>query len=210
MSDARIPQSPQFGDQVAPFYRSDETLRLLAGRRSTVAKNLGDPGPSPEQIDDLLRIATRVPDHGKISPWRFILFQGEARAQFGNILRKVFEGANENVPEDLLQFEANRFMRAPLVICIVSTVMERHKIPLWEQELSSGAVGQQLLIGASAMGFAAQWLTEWYAYDAQVKDALGLRSGERVAGFVYVGTATEKPTERVRPNIKNLVMSWPG
>lgn len=210
MSDARIPASPQFGETLAPHHRNDATLKLLAERRSTVAKNMTEPGPSPEQIDDLIRIATRVPDHGKIAPWRFVLFQGDARVRFGNILRKVYESTNPDAPEELLEFEAGRFTRAPLVICIVSTVLERHKIPTWEQELSSGAVGQQLLIAASAMGFAAQWLTEWYAYDPMVKDALGLRSGERVAGFIYIGTATEDAIERVRPDHKALVSHWKG
>ncbi len=210
MSDARIPPSPQFCEPVPPHHRNDATLKLLAERRSTVAKNMTAPGPNAEQIDDLIRIATRVPDHGKIAPWRFILFQGEAREQFGGILRKVCAAANPDAPEDLLAFEAARFTRAPLVICVVSHVLERHKIPTWEQELSSGAVGQQLLIAASAMGFAAQWLTEWYAYDPHVKDALGLRSGERVAGFIYIGTATEDPLERVRPDHRALITHWPG
>ena len=160
---------------------------------------MAEPGPSPDQVERLLGIAARVPDHGKLTPWRFMLFEGQARSDFGKILGKVFAAATPDAGEAQIAFETNRLNRAPLVIAVISTVLEKHKVPEWEQILSAGAVCQNMLIAASAMGFGAQWLTEWYAYDPQVKDALGLRSGERIAGFIYIGSVTEEPVERARP-----------
>ena len=202
MNDPAFLQFPAPGEHIAPAHKSDETLRLLARRRSTPAIGLGEPGPSPDQVTGLLRIAARVPDHGKLAPWRFLTFQGESRAQFGEVLAREFAAKNSGADDTALAFERDRFVRAPLIIAVISTVLEKHKIPEWEQILSAGAVCQNLLIAASAMGFAAQWLTEWYAYDPEVKDALGLRSGERVAGFVYIGTAADDPMERPRPEAR--------
>ncbi|WP_421787145.1 nitroreductase family protein [Hyphobacterium sp.] len=192
------PEFPQQGERLSPHHKNADTLALLARRRSTAAINLNDPGPSPEQLDCLLNIAARVPDHGKMAPWRFLLFQGEDRAHFGEVLAKIWASENE-ADETRLALETQRFMRAPLVIAVISRVLENHKIPEWEQILSAGAACQNLLIAAQAMGFGAQWLTEWYAYHPQVKDTLGLRSGERIAGFIYIGSTQDEPVERVRP-----------
>ncbi|WP_417310376.1 nitroreductase [Devosia sp.] len=160
---------------------------------------MSSPGPDAHQVEHLLGIAARVPDHGKLAPWRFILFEGEARSSFGTIMSKVWAVKNPGATADQISFEQQRLERAPLVIAVISTVTEDHKVPVWEQELSAGAVCQNLLIAASAMGFGAQWLTEWYAFDPDIKDALGLRSGERIAGYIYIGTATEEVVERPRP-----------
>lgn len=208
MSTKILPPAPDFGEELKSCHPCDSTLTLLTQRRSTAAGNMKEPGPSAAQLDDLLRIATRVPDHGKLAPWRFIVFEGEARQRFGKLLRKCFEAANPDASDDLLDFEQNRPTRAPVMIAVISRVTEKHKIPVWEQILSAGAVCQTLLVAASAMGFAAQWLTEWYAFDQNVKDALGLKSGERVAGYIYIGTATEAPRERVRPDVASLVERW--
>jgi nitroreductase len=203
MSDPQSPDTPpEFpsqGERVAPHHKSADALRLLVRRRSTAAIAMSEPGPSPDEIDMLLGIAARVPDHGKMTPWRFVLFQGEERGNFGQILAKIWAGENET-DAARLELEQNRFLRAPLVIAVISNVLEKHAIPEWEQILSAGAACQNLLLGAQAMGYASQWLTEWYAYHPYVKDALGLRSGERVAGFVYIGSASEDPVERVRPD----------
>lgn len=193
-----LPAFPAPGDRLAPARPSAETLALLASRRSTTAKAMSEPGPSPEQTETLIRLAARVPDHGKLFPWRFIVFEGEAREKFGELLEARLREIEPDGPLERYVLERNRFLRAPLVVAVVSDVTENHKIPEWEQVLSAGAACQTLLIAASAMGFAAQWLTEWYAYDRLVKTALGLASGERVAGFIYIGTATEDPEERPR------------
>jgi len=199
MTKPALPEFPAPGERLASSHANADTLTLLTRRRSTTAIALAEPGPSPEQVDQLIGIASRVPDHGKLAPWRFIVFEGSARANFGQVLAKIFAAANPNATPDQIDAEANRFIRAPLVIAVISHVVENHKIPEWEQILSAGAACQNMLIAASAMGFGAQWLTEWYAYDPFVKDALGLRSGERIAGFVYVGSAPDEPVERVRP-----------
>lgn len=199
MSTAPAPDFPSEGDVLAPAHPDAETLQLLARRRSTVAKCMSGPGPSQDQIDTLLRIAARTPDHGKLFPWRFIVFEGEARSRFGEILESRLRQIEPGGPEERYQFERERFERAPLVVAVISDVTPQHKIPEWEQVLSAGAVCFNLLVAASAMGFAGQWLTEWYAYDEVTCEALGLGENERVAGFIYVGTARDKPVERPRP-----------
>lgn len=199
MNKPVFPEFPAPGERLAPSHPNADTLALLTRRRSTTAIALGEPGPSPEQVEHLIGIAGRVPDHGKLAPWRFVIFEGEARASFGQLLAKVYAAASPKATREQIDAEADRFNRAPLVIAVISNVIENHKIPEWEQILSAGAACQNLLIAASAMGFGAQWLTEWYAYDPFVKDALGLRSGERIAGFVYVGAAPDEPVERTRP-----------
>ncbi|WP_417492774.1 nitroreductase [Maricaulis sp.] len=199
MNDKISRDFPVPGERLASSHASPDTLALLTRRRSTPAICLSSPGPDAHQVEHLLGIAARVPDHGKLAPWRFILFEGEARSSFGTIMSKVWAVKNPGATADQISFEQQRLERAPLVIAVISTVTEDHKVPVWEQELSAGAVCQNLLIAASAMGFGAQWLTEWYAFDPDIKDALGLRSGERIAGYIYIGTATEEVVERPRP-----------
>lgn len=198
MSALTPPPAPTPGETLAASAPSADTLQLLATRRSTVAKNMGGPGPSTEQIEALITLAARVPDHGKLFPWRFIVFEGESRSQFGQLLEARLKTLEPEAPAERLALERSRFDRAPVVIAVISDTNENHKIPEWEQILSAGAACQNLLVAASAMGFAAQWLTEWYAYDKTIKTELGLSPGERVAGFVYVGTAQVEPTERPR------------
>jgi nitroreductase len=199
MNDAKSVEIPVPGERLAACHPNADTIALLLRRRSTAAVGLTEPGPSPDQVEQLIDIGARVPDHGKLTPWRFIIFEGESRASFGTILGKVFAVKTPDAEAAQIKLEQDRLTRAPLVIAVISSVLEKHKIPVWEQELSAGAVCQNMLIAASAMGFGAQWLTEWYGYDPDIKDALGLRSGERIAGFVYVGTAIDDPVERKRP-----------
>lgn len=188
-----------------------DMLSLLKTRRSTVAKAMVPPGPSPEQIEELLQIAARVPDHGKLAPWRFLLFEGNARVAFGAALAARYKRLHPETGEDLVAFEAARFERAPLVIGVISQVTAGIKIPEWEQQLSAGAVCQNLLIAATAMGFAAQWLTEWYAFDEEIAQVLGLQDHERMAGFVYVASREGDLSERARPDLSERVSRWqPG
>ncbi len=198
MADLTRPLFPEAGQTLTAANKSDDTLRLLAARRSTLAKNMTGPGPGEAELETLIGIAARTPDHGKLFPWRFIVFEGDARGRFSAILETRFRELEPEAPPERLALERTRFERAPVVIAVISDVTENHKIPEWEQVLSAGAACQNLLIAANAMGFAAQWLTEWYAYDRKVKQALGLAPGERVAGFVYIGQAAIAPTERPR------------
>ncbi|MBT5072743.1 MAG: nitroreductase [Kordiimonadaceae bacterium] len=186
-----------------------QTLDLLMMRRSLTVKDMRDPGPSEEQLNQLLTIGSRVPDHKKQVPWRFLTFAGTARKDIGKILRKVFEKNNPQTEETLLDFEENRFMRAPVVIGVISSASaDNPKVPEWEQILTAGAVCQNILIAANAMGFSAQWLSEWYSYDDDIKSAFHLKRGERIAGFIYIGTGEKEPSERSRPDIKVLRNNW--
>jgi nitroreductase len=187
---------------------TNPTLAHLLARRSVSANSLGEPGPSPSEIEQILTAAARVPDHKKLVPWRFLLFQGEARNAFGQVLAEVC-GAEEVDPGQFrLETEAKRLLRAPLVIAVISRVTKNPAAPEWEQVLSAGAACQNLLIAATALGYGAQWITEWYAYSAGVRAALKLADNERVAGFIYVGTPKEKPDERERPVLAEVVQDW--
>ena len=191
----------------APLNRpAPDALDLLLSRRSGSAKAMTGPGPSRAQLDAILTAAARAPDHGKLFPWRFILLEGKGRQRAGDILAEVMEAEGERSKQ--VEEERERFLRAPLVIVVVSAAREQHKIPVWEQELSAGAVCQNILIAATALGFVANWLTEWYAYHPVVKERLGLKSGERVAGFIYVGTAKDPLEERPRPEMGAIVSSF--
>ena len=180
----------------------------LLTRRSVLAKDMKGPGPSEEELNTILSAAHRVPDHGKIGPWRFIIFQNEARSEFGRHLADIFANDNPDASEKLIEFERDRFNRAPLVLAVVSSPDVEHKVPVWEQELSAGAACQNILLAANAMGYGAQWLTEWYAYNADVNAALGLEKHERIAGFIYVGSFENPPSERNRPSLEDRVEHW--
>ncbi len=198
-------KSPETCDRLPASNPSEETLDLLMLRRSLTVKDMVGPGPSDEQVRQLLTIGSRVPDHKKQVPWRYLLIEDEARAKLGKILRQVFEKNNPSTDKSILDFEESRFMRAPLIITVISTATPKNeKVPEWEQILTAGAVCQNILIAANAMGFAGQWLSEWYAYDDDILAELGLSVEERVAGFIYIGTATKEPAERGRPDINEI------
>jgi len=182
-----------------------DALDLLLSRRSGSAKAMTGPGPSPAQLEAILTASARVPDHGKLFPWRFILFEGDARTRVGELLAATLRQTDPQATPHRIEEERNRFLRAPVVIGVVSHVREQIPIPVWEQELSAGAVCQTMLIAAHAMGFVANWLTEWPAYNALVKDKLGLKPGERIAGFVYIGQPVLPLEERVRPDMTKIV-----
>jgi nitroreductase len=188
--------------------RSPETLDLLLRRRSASAKALGAPGPSAEETQLILRAGARVPDHGKLAPWRFLLFEGPARAAFGQVLAAILAAREPEAGETRLQMERTRFLRAPLVIAVVSSPKLDKPIPEWEQRLSAAAVCQNMVIAATALGLGAQWVTEWYAYDIDAAAALGLGPDERIAGFLYIGTPREALSERERPDLAQLVRHW--
>jgi nitroreductase len=182
-----------------------ESLSRFLSRRSVPPRWLGEPGPSQEEIQTLLTIAARVPDHGKLVPWRFILIEGEARHRMGELLVAAFQADNPDADEAKIATERGRFTMAPVIIAVVSRVVPHVKIPDWEQVLSSGAVCMNLLNAASALGYGASWLTGWAAFDRRVLDALGLAPEERIAGFIHIGTAKETPADRDRPNLADIV-----
>ncbi|HEX5507101.1 MAG TPA: nitroreductase [Pseudolabrys sp.] len=185
-----------------------DALQLLKTRRSVKPMELSGPGPSPEQVELLLTIASRVPDHGKLAPWRFVVFEGDARRAAGDKIAAVYRADHPEATFDQLEFERNRLARAPLVIAVVSRAAPHVKIPEWEQQLSAGAAAMNLVTAAHALGFAASWITEWYAYDRRVLDALHLAAHERIAGFVHIGRAMRAPEERNRPDLSAIVSRY--
>lgn len=198
-------KAPEFGESLPSAQPSTEAVRLLALRRSTPADFLGPPGPDAETLRDILKIAARVPDHRRVTPFRFIVFAGDARARFGDKLAAAFLANEPEADATRVEYERKRFLRAPVVVAVLSCVDRAHRTPEWEQRMTAGAVCQTLLLAASAHGFAAQWITEWCAYDENVMRALGVGEDERVAGFVYMGTAREEPKERVRPDMESVI-----
>ena len=186
------------------FNRPAPAIDLLLSRRSGSAKTMTGPGPDAEELRTILRAAARVPDHGKLFPWRFIVFEGDARARMGALLVECLKETETATPERAA-LEAGRFLRAPVVVGVVSRVRGAIPIPEWEQQLSAGAVCQTMLIAASALGFVANWITEWCAYHPLVLERLGLKPGERIAGFIYIGKSTVPLEERARPDMEKIV-----
>jgi len=183
-------------------------LALLQTRKSASAKAMGEPGPSAEQIGEILKCAVRVPDHGKLTPWRFILFEGEARAAFGDRLRTRWQELHPEHGEGTLGFVRGMLLRAPTVIAVVSTAAEHPKIPVWEQQLSAGAVCMTMLLAATALGVGCQWMTDWLVYDEAMAKAMGLAPHEKLAGLIYLGTSTAALEDRPRPDPQSLLTRW--
>ena len=181
-----------------------EAIELLKTRRSLKPIELIPPGPSAAEVDTLITIASRVPDHGKLTPWRFIVFEGEARLKAGAAIEAAFRAKYPDAKPEQLDYEKKRLARAPLVIAVVSRAAPHVKIPEWEQVLSAGAAAMSLVLGAHALGYAANWITEWYAYDRCVLDALGLTENERIAGFIHIGKPAHPPDDRPRPPLQQI------
>ncbi|HZP78666.1 MAG TPA: nitroreductase [Pseudolabrys sp.] len=185
-----------------------DALQLLKTRRSVKPIELNGPGPSTAEVDTILTVASRVPDHGKLTPWRFIVFEGEARLAAGTAIAETFRADHPEASADQLEFERQRLARAPLVIAVVSRAAPHVKIPEWEQQLSAGAASMSLVFAAHALGYAANWITEWYAYDRRVLDKLGLLPNERIAAFVHIGTPVRPPEDRPRPPLEAIVTRY--
>lgn len=183
------------------------TLDLLRTRRSVPPMLLGDPGPTQAELDTLLGIAARVPDHGKLAPWRFLVVEGEARGRIGGVIADAHRADFPDADAKRLDLERARLSHAPVVVGVVSRAAPHAKIPEWEQVLSAGAVCMNLVVAANAAGYATSWLTEWFAYDRRILDALGLSPSEKLAGFIHIGRAREVPSDRPRPDLAAIV-TW--
>jgi nitroreductase len=184
-------------------------LDFLDQRRSVPARQLGEPGPDAAQLERLLQAAVRVPDHGKLVPWRLLAIRGDARARLGRSLAGIHAQQEPDVAPSVLDKDRERFNFAPLIVTVIARIEADHpKIPAQEQLLSAGCVAYNLLLGAQALGFGAQWLTGWAAYDGEVARLLGLGANERVVAFVHVGTAKEPAPERARPAIADVWSEW--
>jgi nitroreductase len=183
-------------------------LDYLLTRRSVGMAFLQEPGPTAEQLEQMLTIATRVPDHGKLAPWRLILIQGEDRLAAGEKLAEIAAAKNPAIEPVAMDLERRQFLPAPLTVGVLSTAKSHPKIPEFEQLLSAANVAFNLVHAAYAMGFAAQWVTRWYSYDETAAAALGARPGERFVGFVHIGTPTATIEDRPRPALAHVVTRW--
>ncbi|MDB5737837.1 MAG: nitroreductase [Sphingomonas bacterium] len=177
---------------------------LLAARRSTNPDALVSPGPSNDEIARLIGIALRVPDHGRLAPWRLVLIAGEAKARWIDRLMML---AEQRADAPKARVGTRKLASAPLVVAVISSAIAGHKVPEWEQALSAGAVAMNLLNGAAALGYGANWLTGWHAYDEQATRLLGLADHEKVAGIVLIGSVAERAPERERADPAQVV-SW--
>jgi nitroreductase len=203
-----LPAAKAPGEQLPPVSPSPAVLQYLWERRSIPAGDLGEPGPDAQALRTILTIAARVPDHKKLMPWRFLILQGQSRAELGQVLAAILRNNEPDASAQRLQTEEARFLRAPAVVAVISKASERPGVPEWEQVLSAGAVCLNLIHAAAAQGFSANWITEWYSYDAAFAAALRLEAHERIAGFIYLGTALKPPKERDRPDMNAIISEW--
>jgi nitroreductase len=192
---------PELGDPL-PISADPRLLDILARRRSTPAQALGLPGPSPEQVRDIITLGSRSPDHGKLAPWRFVIIEPGPKAAL--VARLEALAAHQPNPEQAAAKLA-KLAAAPVSILVVSRPVESPKVPVWEQELSAGAVCTIMLLAAAGMGFGANWITDWYSYEPEATALLGLERGEKVAGFIHLGTPRDAPLERARPDVESLI-----
>ncbi len=177
----------------------------LRVRHSTPVAQMGEPGPAPEELDAILSFASRVPDHGKLAPWRFIVYRGKVREQLGRSFLEIAGKASSDLSDTAREAELTRFLRAPIVVAVVSTARPHVKIPEWEQVLSAGAVCLNLIMAANAHGYVANWRTEWIAYDQQAHAVLGVKPDEKIAGFIHIGSSDFPVPDRPRPDLAEIV-----
>ncbi|MCC8946647.1 nitroreductase [Bradyrhizobium sp. Arg62] len=184
-----------------------DAIELLKTRRSVKPREMTGPGPSPAELETILTIGARVPDHGKLNPWRFIIFEGEARMRAGEVIACVFARKKPGAAKADIELEGRRLTDAPLVIGVVSFTKWHPEVPAWEQELSAGASAMNIVTAATALGYGACWLTGWFAFDRDVLDGLGLKADERLAALVHIGKPTKQSEDRSRPALSEIV-TW--
>lgn len=185
-----------------------ELLEGLLTRRSVAMKDMTDEGPGAGELEQILKAAARVPDHGKLAPWKIVVFDKKAQQAFGEVVAKRYARLNPDAEQKYLDHEAARPARAPLMLAVLSTPVESQKAPEWEQVMSAGAVCTNILHACHALGYGAKWLSEWICFDSKILKALGGKEGDRIAGFIYIGKAREKPEDRERPALKDVVTYW--
>lgn len=184
------------------------TLDLLDRRRSVPSRQLGEPAPDDATLKRLLEAAIRVPDHGKLEPFRIRVLRGDAKRQFGARLAKLAVEANPDLSDAKREKEERRYDYAPLVLVVSAKIDDESKVPVLEQDLTAGCVAYNVLLGAQALGYGAQWLTGWAAYDRDVAKLLGMKKNEHVIGFLHIGTPSMDAPERERPAYDEIVSVW--
>jgi nitroreductase len=184
-------------------------VEYLKTRRSVASAFLREPGPDAAALEEILTIATRVPDHRKLTPWRLVIYQGSARAEAGRRLAEIVQSRNPTADAAQLEAERNRFLPSPLVVGVLSAPVDDGRTPEMEQLLSAGNVCFNLIHAAAGFGFGASWVTNWFAFDAEAAAMLGAREGERFVGFVHIGTPAATVEDRPRPALADVVRHWP-
>lgn len=217
MTDAApLPPHHAKGNAVPPVGPALETepcfeaLALLETRRSLPLRALVEPGPSPEEVDRMLAIAARVPDHGRLVPWRFIVIEGAARSEAGDRLDALYAAQNPGLPAEKAHMWRDYLLRAPVTVVAVSRPDRMAKVPVLNQILSAGAACMNLILAATAMGFSALWLLKWPGRDPQAAALLGVTAGEEVAGFIHMGRPAARAEDRPRPSRDEVVTRWRG
>ena len=182
-------------------------IKFLQSRRSITAKNMICKEVNEDDLEDILSCGIRVPDHGALNPWELIVIKGDAKLRIGNdILAEEYQLNNPDASEEEINYERSRLCRASVVIAVLFKPVSHPKIPFWEMQLSSGAVCSNLLVAAQSLGYAAQWLTEWYAYNnSMIKELGGNPETDKIAGFIYIGDKDKLPNERRRPNKDKVI-----
>ncbi|PAV92569.1 hypothetical protein WR25_07912 [Diploscapter pachys] len=191
----------------APMFNDTSTpLSLLTTRRSGKPRDLVAPGPSPEQLEQMIAIAARTPDHGKLAPWRFVIV--DDRAALATLITDAYRAERPQAARTEIESLEQFAHQAPALVVVLSSPSTTSHIPRWEQELSAGAATMNLLHAAHAMGFAGGWLTGWPTFSDVVRDAFG-GPHERIAGFVFLGTPGRPLDERPRPDLARVISHWP-
>lgn len=192
------------------FNDNQNTMSLLLTRRSAKARNLESPGPNEEQLRDILTAGMRVPDHGKLAPWRFIVVQNEAQDALSNIFADAY--LNEKPEASALELDSiqNFPKQAPVMIAVLSRLNTARAIPEWEQRLSAGAACQNMILAAHAMGFKANWLTGWAAFCEDIIKELGGQQDDKIAGFLFIGSSNKGLSERPRPAFDDIISFYPA
>ena len=190
---------------------TNPVVELLLTRRSVLAKDLAEPGPTEEDLDTILNASLRVPDHGRVEPWRIQILRKPAQSALAHLCADIFERENPTASPALLAAERERMQRSPVLLVVSSHPNPQRfdKVPAIEQVLSAGALCQNMLIATQALGYGAQWVTGWPAYHAEVRVALGHSQDTDIVGFVHIGTAAEAPKERPRPDPAAMITEWP-
>jgi nitroreductase len=183
------------------------TTLTINSRISSPSKHLCEPGPTSAQLHDILQSALHCPDHGRLQPWRLIVIEGEQRHKLGQMLFQRVLKAFPDASEARLEKERTRFSFAPVIVTVVLNPVKNHKVPEIEQVLSGGALCMNMLHAAHQLGFGAQWLTGFAAYDPAIQAALGLEDNEQILGFIHIGSKTHEPVERERPDVSSLTVA---
>ena len=189
---------------------NQNVIDFLLSRRSKPIGELKEPAPSNDEIRTMLTAASRVPDHGRLAPWRFILYRGDVRHSIGEELAKLAARREGELPDHRRQQELTRFSRAPLVVGVVCVPRDHPKVPEWEMFLSGGAAAMNLLLAAGALGYGANWISNWYSDDEDGKRLLGIAPHERVVGFIHIGTNDGTTPDRTRPDLADIVSDYQG